>query len=131
MNTYPVWRYLMIIFVIGIGAIYAAPNLFGTDPSLQISARRSAPVDEALKTEVENALSAAGAAPMHTELTANRLLLRFADHEIRVQASRVLESSLDGKKFVVAFNIAPRTPRWLQALGGRPMYMGLDLRGGI
>jgi len=131
MNTYPIWRYLMIVVIIGIGAIYAAPNLYGTDPSLQISARRSGPVDEALKSAVEEALSAADAAPKQVELAANRLLLRFADDETRSRASGILDSSLDARKFIVALKLAPRTPGWLLALGGKPMYMGLDLRGGV
>jgi len=131
MNQYPIWGYVLIVLVIGIGAIYAAPNLYGTDPSLQISARRSAPVDDALKATVETALTEAGAAPIRTELSANRLLLRFASDRIRTQASAVLAKTLDAKKFIVALNLAPRTPAWLLALGGKPMYMGLDLRGGV
>lgn len=131
MNQYPIWRYLMIVVIIGIGAIYAAPNLFGTDPSLQISARRSAAVDEALMKDVEAALGAGGAAPRRSELSANRLLLRFDDDQSRRQASGILATALDAKKYIVALNLAPRTPGWLLALGGRPMYMGLDLRGGV
>jgi preprotein translocase subunit SecD len=131
MNTYPVWRYVLVVLIIGIGALYAVPNLYGTDPSLQISARRSAPVDEALKSTVEDALGTAGAAPLRTELTANRLLLRFEDDQIRARASVALETALDPKKYIVALNLAPRTPAWLLALGGKPMYMGLDLRGGV
>jgi len=131
MNQYPVWGYFLIALVVGIGAIYAAPNLYGTDPSLQISARRSAVIDEALMTQVVAALDVAGAPAMRVEMGGDRMLLRFPDDSTRQQASTALEESLDAKKFVVALNLAPRTPQWLLALGGKPMYMGLDLRGGV
>lgn len=131
MNHYPLWRYLMILTIIGFGAIYAAPNLFGTDPSLQISARRSAPVDETLKSQAEDALGAAGIVPLRIELVLNRLLLRFSDVAARTEASAVLKATIDDNKFVMALTRAPRTPDWLLVMGGKPMYMGLDLSGGI
>ena len=77
MNQYPVWRYVLIVLVIGIGALYAAPNLYGTDPALQISARRSAPVDEALHKEVDMALSTAGVEFTRSELANNSILIRL------------------------------------------------------
>jgi preprotein translocase subunit SecD len=131
MNQYPLWRYLMIAFVVAIGAIYAAPNLYGTDPALQISARRSAPVDEALGARIEAALKAVNIEPVRVELADNRLLLRFENDQQRTQASTRLEENLDDRQYVIALNLAPRTPDWLLALGGQPMYMGLDLRGGV
>jgi preprotein translocase subunit SecD len=131
MNQYPVWGYVLIALIIGIGAIYAAPNLYGTDPSLQISARRAAPVDEALMARAIAALDAADASAMRAEIGGDRLLLRFASDDLRRRASTVLETALDAKKYVVALNLASRTPPWLQQLGGKPMYMGLDLRGGV
>ncbi len=131
MNHYPLWRYLLVAMIIGFGALYAAPNLYGTDPSLQISARRSAPVDESLKSQVEDALKSAGVTPIRAELAVNHMLLRFADVSARTKASSVLKNTLDAKKFILALKRAPRTPDWLLALGGKPMYMGLDLRGGV
>ena len=131
MNQYPVWGYVLIALILGIGAIYAAPNLYGTDPSLQISARRAAPVDEALMTRAIAALDAADASAMGAEIGGDRLLLRFASDELRRRASTVLETAIDAKKYIVALNLASRTPKWLQELGGKPMYMGLDLRGGV
>jgi preprotein translocase subunit SecD len=131
MNQYPLWRYLVIAFVVAIGAIYAAPNLYGTDPALQISARRSAPVDEALGARIEAALKAVNIEPVRVELADNRLLLRFENDQQRTQASTRLEENLDDRQYVIALNLAPRTPDWLLALGGQPMYMGLDLRGGV
>ena len=131
MNQYPLWRYLLLIAIITIGAIYAAPNLFGTNHALQISARRSAPVDAALQATIMQALTSAGAPAAASELSANRLLLRFSDAAQRTKASSALASALDPKKYIVALNLAPRTPGWLLWLGGKPMYMGLDLRGGV
>ncbi|MFT4581730.1 MAG: preprotein translocase subunit SecD [Gammaproteobacteria bacterium] len=131
MNQYPLWRYIMIAMVIGIGAIYAAPNLFGTDPSLQISARRSAPIDEELLTNVVASLDAGGVSAARTELTGNRVLLRFASDADRTKATEILAAQLDTKQYVAALKLAPRTPSWLLTLGGKPMYMGLDLRGGV
>lgn len=131
MNQYPLWRYVLITMVVIIGAVYAAPNLYGTDPSLQISARRSAPVDAALLERIESALASANVAATRSELSAGRLLLRFENDEQRTIASQALASSLDPKKFIVALKLAARTPSWLVALGGKPMYMGLDLRGGV
>ncbi|MFP6681129.1 MAG: protein translocase subunit SecD, partial [Gammaproteobacteria bacterium] len=131
MNHYPLWRYLLVAMIIGFGVIYAIPNLYGTDPSLQISARRSAPVNESLKSQLEDALRSAGVTPIRVELAVNHMLLRFADVSERTKASSVLENTLDTKKFILALKRAPRTPDWLLALGGKPMYMGLDLRGGV
>ncbi|MDA0822888.1 MAG: protein translocase subunit SecD [Proteobacteria bacterium] len=131
MNQYPLWRYLMIALVLGIGAVYAAPNLFGADPSLQISARRSAPVDEALLTKVVASLDSGGVSPARSELTENRVLLRFANAADRTKATEILKTALDSKQYIAALKLAARTPGWLLALGGKPMYMGLDLRGGV
>ena len=131
MNRYPLWRYLLVLVVLIVGALYAAPNLFGTDPALQISARRAAPVDTSLSNSVTAALAIAGAAPQTLELTENRLLLRFENIEQREKARLALEETVDARKYVVALNLAPATPEWLRQLGGKPMYMGLDLRGGV
>ena len=131
MNQYPIWGYVLIALVIAVGAIYAAPNLYGTDPSLQISARRAAVVDDALMASVQATLASADAAPERVESGPNGMLLRFDEDVVRRRALDVLEETLDPKKFVPAMTRAPRTPSWLLQLGGKPMYMGLDLRGGI
>tara|TARA_Y100000588_G_scaffold315118_1_gene343039 strand:+ start:2080 stop:3888 length:1809 start_codon:yes stop_codon:yes gene_type:complete len=125
------WRYLMVLIIVGLGALYAAPNLYGTDPALQVSARRSAPVDESLKSLVENKLTDAGVLPIGIRLTPNHLLLRFKDVATRTKAIAVFNSTFKQQEYIVALNLAPRTPNWLLALGGKPMYMGLDLRGGV
>lgn len=131
MNQYPWWRYALVAIVLTVGAIYAAPNLFGTDPALQISARRAAPVDAGLESEVVQALAKKNINPKRVELTENRLLLRFNSAANREAAKAALLEVLDQRQYVTAFNLAPGTPQWLRALGGKPMYMGLDLRGGV
>ena len=131
MNHYPTWRYLMVLIIVGLGALYAAPNLYGTDPALQVSARRSAPVDESFKSQVESALAEAGIVPIRIRLMPNHLLLRFKDVATRTKAITVFDRMFKQQKYIVALNLAPRTPNWLLALGGKPMYMGLDLRGGV
>jgi len=130
-NQYPLWRYLVVVAVLIVGALYALPNLYGFDPALQITARRSAPVDEALEARLEKALSAAGLAPKSVETGGDRLLFRFRSDDDRTRAMPLLQKELDPLQYLVALNLAPGTPAWLRALGGKPMYMGLDLRGGV
>ena len=130
-NQYPLWRYLLVLAITVLGALYALPNLYGFDPALQISARRSAPVDSALQKTLTEAVSKAGAEIKASELSAGRLLLRFKDDASRSKAMTALHEVVDTKQYLVAFNLASATPDWLKALGGKPMYMGLDLRGGV
>ena len=130
MNQYPLWRYALILFVVVVGALYALPNIYGDDPALQVSARRSAPVDEALQQTVSDALLAASIESKSIELEPGRMLVRFTDTESRTAARQVLDDAL-GVKYVTALNRVSQTPDWLRAIGGKPMYMGLDLRGGV
>ncbi|MGD9600702.1 MAG: protein translocase subunit SecD [Gammaproteobacteria bacterium] len=131
MNQYPLWRYLLVLAVIVVGTLYALPNLYGQDPALQISPRRSAPIDEALTKRIGDALAGAGIALQATERSSNRILLRFADDRARAAALPVVNETLGTRDYLVAFNLAPATPAWLRSLGAKPMYMGLDLRGGV
>ena len=130
-NQYPLWRYLLILAITVLGALYALPNLYGFDPALQISARRSAPVDSALEKTLTEAVSKAGAELKASEVSGGRLLLRFKDDASRSKAMTALREVVDTKQYLVAFNLASATPEWLRSLGGKPMYMGLDLRGGV
>jgi preprotein translocase subunit SecD len=129
MNRYPLWKYLLVAFVVAIGALYAIPNLYPQDPSLQISGRRDAP-DQALVERVNKILDDHGIAEKGSELADGRLLVRFRDTDAQLSAAKLLEVEL-GRDYVTALNIAPSTPKWLESLGGRPMYLGLDLRGGV
>jgi len=131
MNRYPLWRYLLVAFVIAAGVLYALPNLYGYDPSLQVSARRSEPVDEALRERVAAALDGAGIATKRIELNESRLLVGFEDMAGRNAARVAVEEAVGEQGYIVALNQAPATPPWLVGLGGKQMYMGLDLRGGV
>ncbi len=131
MNQYPLWRYLLLIVVITIGAIYALPNIYGDDPALQVSARRAAPVDQALADRIGAALESAGVAIKRIDVQENRLLVRFNDLDSRAAARDVVIEAAGDRNYVVALNLASATPAWLKDLGGKPMYMGLDLRGGV
>ena len=130
MNEYPLWRYILVLAVMTIGILYALPNLFGDDPALQVSARRSETVDAALATRVEEALKSGGVTLKRSELQHKRVLLRFNDGEARAKARDIVEKTL-GEQYIVALNMAPATPQWLRKIGAKPMYMGLDLRGGV
>ncbi len=129
-NQYPLWKYSLILALVLFGILYALPNVFGEDPALQVSASRGARVDEALETRVLEALARADLAPKATELEDGRLLLRFDDTERQLRAREQVRDEL-GIAYVVALNLAPSTPAWLSSLGALPMYLGLDLRGGV
>lgn len=130
MNRYPLWKNLLILSIIVLGAIYALPNLYGEYPALQISTVRSAPLDAALEGKVRAALKEAQLEPLALERDARGLLVRLTDTEAQLKANDAVAAAL-GPDYVVALNLAPATPAWLQALGAKPMYLGLDLRGGV
>ncbi len=132
-NQYPVWKYVFIGAVIFACALYALPNLFGDDPSVQISPgfASNLQVDESVRTRTLNVLKDIGIEPASVELLEKQLLLRFADIETQLKAYSELEGSSELSGYTVAQNLAAATPDWLTSLGGRPMYLGLDLRGGV
>jgi preprotein translocase subunit SecD len=130
MNQYPLWKYLLIVAAVIVGVLYALPNLYGEDPSIQISPLRGERVDEAIRDRVAEALQEAGLSDIGVELGDNRLLVRFPDTEIQLAAADRLQQLL-GDRFVVALNLASAEPAWLQAVNAQPMYLGLDLRGGV
>ena len=131
LNRYPWWKYTIIGLVLLIGIVYAMPNLFGEDPAVQISPARAAiQVDQALYSRVIDKLEADGLDYKSAELDAQRLLVRFSDTEVQLKAADILRELL-GRNYVVALNLAPSTPDFMRALGLAPMYLGLDLRGGV
>lgn len=130
LNRYPLWKYLLVLLVALVATLYALPNVYGEDPSIQVSALRGGKVDEALQARVQEALRQANVTPASVELEEGRLLARFRDTEVQLKAQEVVREAL-GDAYVVALNLAPATPAWLQALGAQPMYLGLDLRGGV
>lgn len=130
LNQYSWWKYLIIGLVIVVGAIYALPNLFGEDPAVQISSSRSVTLDQGLYGQVISRLDAEKLTYQGLEMTEDRLLVRFEDTDTQLKAADILKEAL-GRDYVVALNLAPATPGWLRALDLHPMYLGLDLRGGV
>ena len=128
-NQYPAWKYALIGVALFAGILFALPNLFGEDPAVQVSAVRGAPVDAALRDRLVDRIAVAGIVAKDSEVT-DRLLMRFESGEDQLRAREIIEDALD-RQYVVALNLAPSTPAWLAALGGLPMYLGLDLRGGV
>ena len=128
-NQYPLWKYLLLIAVIVAGGLYALPNLYGEDPAIQIS-HRSEDVTQETLDQVEDVLKEHNIPIKRSEFVQGTLLVRFANEELQLAAADLIKSRLS-RQHIVAFNLAPSTPGWLQALGANPMYLGLDLRGGV
>jgi preprotein translocase subunit SecD len=130
MNRYPLWKNLLILAVLGLGLVYALPNLYGDDPALQINPVRAAPIDSGLEGRIADALKGAGLKPLMLERGPRSILVRFADTERQLKAKEIVAGAL-GDDYVVALNLASATPTWLRAIGAEPMFLGLDLRGGV
>ena len=128
-NRYPAWKYALLVVVLLGGVVFALPNVFGEDPAVQVSAVRGAPADAALLDRLVGRLETAGVAAKRAEVT-DRILIRLASGEDQLKAREIIEDELD-RRYVVALNLAPATPAWLAGLGALPMYLGLDLRGGV
>jgi preprotein translocase subunit SecD len=131
-NQYPAWKYLLLAIIVFFGVIYAAPNLYGEDPAVQISHRVNL-VNESELSHVRDILVAEGIKFRSIELNVTNLRVRFDDEEEQLRASsqirRVLQNS--DSRYSVALNLAPATPDWMAELNALPMYLGLDLRGGV
>src|SRR5688572_20663060 len=132
MLTYPRWKYAVFLIILLLSAVYAVPNIFPQDPSVQVTANRGAPVDDALRKRVADSLKAAGVAAKEVELDTkkNNLLVRLSSPDLQVKAADTLRPQL-GSDYIVALNIASTVPDWLEKLGARPMSLGLDLQGGV
>ncbi len=129
-NRYPVWKNLLILTVLAFGIIYSLPNFYGEDPSVQLSPSRNAKIDENLVNQIDKLLADNGVKPKASELTDKRVLVRFNDTDSQIKAEELLKNNM-GDKYSVALNLAPATPGWLRAINAKPMYLGLDLRGGV
>ncbi|MGZ8256623.1 MAG: protein translocase subunit SecD [Gallionella sp.] len=131
MNRYPVWKYALILAVLLAGFIYTLPNFFGESPAVQISPlRTNAKADLALLARAESALKAANLTPELLSLEGNSVKARYANTDLQLKAKDLLHAQL-GEDYVVALNLVPRSPQWLASLHALPMYLGLDLRGGV
>ncbi|WP_084659572.1 protein translocase subunit SecD [Vibrio sonorensis] len=130
LNRYPLWKYLMVVFTIAIAALYALPNIYGEDPAIQITGARGASVDMSTLDSVTQALEKENLSHKSIALENGSILVRFTDTDTQISARDVVNEAL-GKDNIVALNLAPATPDWLETIGAAPMKLGLDLRGGV
>ena len=130
MNQYPAWKYVLIVVVLLVGGLYALPNLFGEDPAIQITSSRGFQIPQELQAAVEDTLVGDSITFKNSERVNNRLLYRFNSNEDQLAASAALRKAL-GDTYVVALNNAHATPTWLRVVGGKPLTLGLDLKGGV
>ncbi len=136
MNRYPVWKYAIIVIALLVGFFYTLPNFFGEAPAVQISSGKSTvKVDSGTQGRVEQALKAAGVAADAITFDGNSIKARFDNTDSQLKAKDAIQKALvpdaSDPAYVVALNLLSRSPKWLSALGAAPMYLGLDLRGGV
>lgn len=132
LNRYPLWKNLAITFVVVLGVLYSLPNLFGEDPAVQVRMAEGAEMNEARQSRIQRILDEAKLKPVRdAEVAQSTMLLRFQDKATQKEAFAALRARLDKKRYQVALNMAPRTPDPLKAIGGQPVGLGLDLRGGV
>ena len=136
MNRYSLWKYAILVVAMLIGGLYALPNLFGESPAVQVSAAKaSMPLDLSTVTRVQEALTAAGVAPEVVSLEGSSIKARFTNTDAQLKAKGAIEKALNpdaaDPTYVVALNLLSRSPLWLSSLHASPMYLGLDLRGGV
>ena len=140
MNRYPLWKYVLIVIALLFGTLYTLPNFFGESPAVQISSAKSTiKVDSSVAGRVQQLLQQGSLAPesviFDNASTAPSVRARFANTDTQFKAKTLLEKGLNtdpaDPTYIVAFNLLPNTPQWLQSLHAFPMYLGLDLRGGV
>ena len=129
-NRFPFWKNFLILIVLAIGILYALPNLFGHDPSVQLSSSTTTKLDQAKADEIEASIKNAGFKLKSFEFDDGKVLARFNNVDEQLKAAELLRET-GGRNITVALNLAPATPEWLRSLGASPMYLGLDLRGGV
>ncbi len=130
LNKFPLWKNLMVVVILAIAAVYALPNMYGEDYAVQISAGRTATVDMNTLGKVEKTLDELAIQPKGVTLEDGQILVRVNSDQEQLQARDAILRSL-GSNYIVALNLAPATPDWLESLGASPMKLGLDLRGGV
>jgi len=132
MNRYPIWKYLLLLATLVLGFVYALPNIYAPDPAVQISGQSSAlKIGEQELIKIKNVLQNKNIEYKEVTLAENRILLRLLAREQQLQVQRIIQNTLGIDNYVVALNLAPTTPQWLQSLGAGPMKLGLDLSGGV
>lgn len=136
MNRYPIWKYAIILVALVVGVLYTLPNFFGEAPAVQVSSAKSTvKIDATTQARVEQALNAAGIQPELIALDVNSVKVRLDSPDTQLRARDAIQRALapnpDDAPYVVALNLLSNTPRWLTAIKAAPMYLGLDLRGGV
>ncbi len=129
-NRYPLWKYLLLAVVLAVGVTYALPNVFGEDPALQITGPDGGPPAETVRERIVDVIVSRGIETKSAGVREGQFLVRLFDTEAQLAAADEVAVEL-GREYTVALNLAPSTPPWLRALGAEPMYLGLDLRGGV
>jgi len=129
-NRYPLWKNLLVLIIFTIGIVYALPNLYGDDPSVQVSSAHAAKLVQEQANQVESAIKDAGVGIKAFEFKEDHILARFNNTDDQMKAADLLRDKM-GSDYTVALNLAPTTPAWLRSLGAEAMYLGLDLRGGV
>ncbi|MDM1248266.1 protein translocase subunit SecD [Acinetobacter sichuanensis] len=128
---YPAWKYLLILVVLVVSTLYALPSLYPDEPAVQISgAKAGTQIDQSVIQKAEQILKSDNIATHDNTFTNNAALLRVSSSDAQLKAQEALRKGL-GDNYVVALNLAPTTPEWLQKIGAKPMKLGLDLRGGV
>lgn len=131
MNRYPLWKNIFVVFMILMGLIYTIPNMFGESPAIQVTpAKSTSKIDPALLTQVEQILKQEKIVYDGIYLDARGVKARFANTDTQIKAKDVLQANLS-TDYTVALNLLSRSPEWLRSIGAKPMYLGLDLRGGV
>jgi preprotein translocase subunit SecD len=140
MNRYPIWKYLTVLIAVVIGLLYTLPNLYGESPAVQVSsAKATLKIDPATLDRVQTILQQAGipntGAAFELNGTVGTVRVRFPSTDIQLKARDLIEKALNPNpaepSYTVALNLLPASPSWLSAIGANPMYLGLDLRGGV
>ena len=136
MNRYPVWKYAILVVALLIGVLYTLPNFYGEAPAVQVSsAKATVKVDTAVLQRVEEALRSSGLSPDYVSLEGNSVRARFDTPDNQLKAKDAIKKTLvpdpADPSYIVALNLVSRSPTWLTAMHAQPMYLGLDLRGGV
>jgi len=136
MNRYPVWKYAIIVIAVLVGIFYTLPNFFGEAPAVQVSsAKATVKVDSGTQARVQDALKSAGIVADVISFEGTSVKARFNNTDIQLKAKDAIQKALipdpSDPPYIVALNLLSRSPKWLSALGAAPMYLGLDLRGGV
>ena len=131
MNRYPLWKYILVLTILLLGLVYSMPNIFGESPAVQITtAKATTKLDPAVLGKVEDTLKQENIMIDAIFMDSTGVKVRFADADTQIKAKDVLKNNL-GKDYVIALNLISRSPTWLSNIHARPMYLGLDLRGGV